>query len=100
MTRNLRSALAFLAAFLVPAIAMAADNAAAGVDTQAGLKAIGAGLAVGVAGLGTGWAQSKIGSAGVGAIAEDQKNFGSVLLLVAIPESILIFGFVIAFFLI
>ena len=93
MTRNLRSALAFLAAFLVPAIAMAADNAAAGVDTQAGLKAIGAGL-------GTGWAQSKIGSAGVGAIAEDQKNFGSVLLLVAIPESILIFGFVIAFFLI
>ena len=100
MTRNLRSALAFLAAFLVPAIAMAADNAAAGVDTQAGLKAIGAGLAVGVAGLGTGWDQYKIGSAGVGAIAEDQKNFGSVLLLVAIPESILIFGFVIAFFLI
>lgn len=95
MTRNLANLLTILVALFAPAVAMAAPEAAeAGA---AGLKAIGAGLAVGLAGLGTGFAQSRIGSSGVGAIAEDQKNFGSVLLLVAIPESILIFGFVIAF---
>lgn len=97
MTRNIANLLTILVALFAPAMALAAPEAADAAAGAAGLKAIGAGLAVGLAGLGTGFAQSRIGSSGVGAIAEDQKNFGSVLLLVAIPESILIFGFVIAF---
>jgi V/A-type H+/Na+-transporting ATPase subunit K len=60
------------------------------------LAAIGAGLAVGIAGIGTGIAQSNIGAAAVGATAEDPKNFGKALVLTVIPESIVIFGLVVA----
>ncbi len=63
---------------------------------EAGLIAIGAGLAVGLAGLGSGWAEKDIGSAAVGAMAEDQKNFGKGLILTVIPETIVIFGLVMA----
>ncbi len=63
---------------------------------EAGLIAIGAGLAVGMAGLGSGWAEKDIGAAAVGAMAEDQKNFGKGLILTVIPETIVIFGLVMA----
>jgi V/A-type H+/Na+-transporting ATPase subunit K len=63
---------------------------------EAGLIAIGAGLAVGLAGLGSGWAEKDIGAAAVGAMAEDQKNFGKGLILTVIPETIVIFGLVMA----
>lgn len=86
-----------MVALLAPAMVLAEGDPAAAAAGASGLKAIGAALAIGLTGLGTGWAMSRIGSAGIGAIAEDQKNFGSVLVLVVIPESILIFGFVIAF---
>ena len=58
---------------------------------------LGAGLAVGLAGIATGLAQSRIGSAGIGALAENPKLIGNVILLVAIPETVVILGFVIAF---
>jgi V/A-type H+-transporting ATPase subunit K len=58
--------------------------------------ALGAAIAIGVAALGTAWAQAKIGTAGVGALAEDDSLFGKVLILVAIPETIVIFGLVVA----
>lgn len=61
-----------------------------------GLIAIAASLAVGLAGLATAWAQSNIGSAAVGATAEDDKNFGKGLVLTVIPETIVIFGLVVA----
>jgi V/A-type H+-transporting ATPase subunit K len=60
------------------------------------LLAIGAALAVGLAGLGTGYAQARIGSAGVGAIAEKPEVTGTIILLVAIPETIIILGFAVA----
>jgi V/A-type H+-transporting ATPase subunit K len=63
---------------------------------EAGLMAIGAGVAVGLAGIGTGLAQQSIGAAAVGATAEDEKNFGKGLTLTVIPETIVIFGFVVA----
>lgn len=58
--------------------------------------AIGAGLAIGISALATAWAQSKIGAAGVGALAEDDSLFGSVLILTALPETIIIFGLVVS----
>ncbi|PSH02395.1 MAG: ATPase [Nanohaloarchaea archaeon QH_8_44_6] len=61
-----------------------------------GMAAVGAGLAVGLAALATGWAQAKIGSAGVGALAEDDSLFGQVLILTVIPETMVIFGLVVA----
>ena len=67
-----------------------------GFMDSAGLIAIGAGLAVGLAAIGTGLAQGRIGSAGVGAVAEKREMLGPVILLVAIPETMVILGFVIA----
>jgi V/A-type H+-transporting ATPase subunit K len=61
-----------------------------------GLLAIGAGLAVGLAAIGTGIAQSRIGSAGAGAIAEKPELLGSIILLIAIPETMVILGFAVA----
>lgn len=61
-----------------------------------GLAAIGAGLAVGLAALGTGLAQARIGSAGAGVIAEKPEALGTIILLVAIPETLVILGFAIA----
>jgi V/A-type H+-transporting ATPase subunit K len=60
------------------------------------LIAIGAGLAVGLAAIGTGLAQGRIGSAGVGAVAEKPEMLGSVILLIAIPETMVILGFAVA----
>ncbi len=61
-----------------------------------GMKAIGAGIAVGLAGLGAGIGEQGIGAAAVGAMAEDPKFFGKGLLMTVIPETIVIFGLVVA----
>lgn len=63
---------------------------------ELGLLAIGAGLAVGLTGLATGYAQANIGAAGAGAIAEKPELAGNIILLVAIPETIIILGFAVA----
>jgi V/A-type H+-transporting ATPase subunit K len=61
-----------------------------------GLLAIGAGIAIGLAGYATGKAQADIGAAAVGAVAEDPNMFGRGLILTVIPETIVIFGLVVA----
>lgn len=58
--------------------------------------AIGAAVAIAVTALSTAWAQAKIGTAGVGALAEDDGLFGNVLILTVIPETMVIFGLVVA----
>ena len=63
---------------------------------EIGLIAIGAGLAVGLGAIATGFAQARIGSAGIGAIAENPELTGRVILLVAIPETLVILGFAVA----
>jgi V/A-type H+-transporting ATPase subunit K len=65
-----------------------------------GLIAVGAGLAVGLAGLGAGLGEQGIGAAAVGAMAEDPKFFGKGLLMTVIPETIVIFGLVVSLLLI
>ncbi len=59
--------------------------------------AIGAALTILGTGLATAWAEKVIGAASVGALAEKPELFGRVLPLVVIPETIIIFGLVIAF---
>ncbi len=60
------------------------------------LLAFAAALAVGVSAVATAWAQSKIGAAGAGALAEKPELTGTIIILVAIPETMVILGFVIA----
>ncbi|MBP7120628.1 MAG: ATPase [Methanolinea sp.] len=64
--------------------------------SQIGMKALGAGLAVGLTGIATGIAEMAVGSAAVGATAENKDVFGLVLLLTVIPETIVIFGLVVS----
>ncbi len=61
-----------------------------------GLRFLAAGIAIGLTALATGWAQSRIGAAGAGTIAEKPEATGTVFILVAIPETMVILGFVIA----
>lgn len=61
-----------------------------------GLLAIGAALAVGISALGTGYAQGHIGAAGAGAIAEKPELVGRIILLIAIPETMVILGFAVS----
>lgn len=60
------------------------------------LMAFAAALALGLCALATGWAQSKIGAAGAGTLAEKPELTATVIILVAIPETMVILGFVIA----
>src|SRR5512144_638491 len=78
--------------------ALAAEAAAATSDK--GLTAIGIGLAVGLGALGTGLAQSRIGPAGLGAAAEKPEMQGLALIFLLLPETLVIFGLVVAFMLI
>ncbi|HTR44988.1 MAG TPA: hypothetical protein VMH06_04680 [Thermodesulfovibrionales bacterium] len=60
------------------------------------LIAIAAALSIGLTAIATAWAQSRIGSAGAGTIAEKPEMSGTVIILLAIPETMVILGFVIA----
>jgi V/A-type H+-transporting ATPase subunit K len=58
--------------------------------------ALAAALAVGLSAVATAWAQSKIGAAGAGTLAEKPELSGTIIILVAIPETMVILGFVVA----
>jgi V/A-type H+-transporting ATPase subunit K len=60
------------------------------------LKALAAAIAIGLPALATGWAQSKIGSAGAGTLSEKPELSGLVIIMLAIPETMVILGFVVA----
>ncbi|MFB6120064.1 MAG: hypothetical protein ABEJ68_02990 [Halobacteriaceae archaeon] len=62
-----------------------------------GYKSAAAALAVGLAALGAGYAERGIGSAAVGAIAEDQDLFGTGLILTVLPETLVILALVVVF---
>ncbi len=55
-----------------------------------------AALAIGLTALATAWAQSRIGAAGAGTLAEKPELTGAIVILLAIPETMVILGFVIA----
>jgi V/A-type H+-transporting ATPase subunit K len=57
----------------------------------------GAAIAVGLAALGAGYAERGIGSAAVGATAEDDDMFGRGLILTVLPETLVILALVVVF---
>ncbi|HII16722.1 TPA: V-type ATP synthase subunit K [Candidatus Woesearchaeota archaeon] len=69
-------------------------------DIGTGLIAIGAGLAISATAIAAAIAEKAIGSATVGAMAEKEELFGKGLILTVIPETIVIFGLVIAYLII
>jgi V/A-type H+-transporting ATPase subunit K len=63
---------------------------------SAGLVAIGARIAFGLSAIAAGIAEKQVGAAAVGAMAEKEDLFGKGLVLTVIPETIVIFGLVVA----
>jgi V/A-type H+/Na+-transporting ATPase subunit K len=57
---------------------------------------IGAAIAFAGGAIATGFAQSRIGAAGAATIAEKPDSTGSIIVLEAIPETMVILGFVVA----
>ena len=57
---------------------------------------VAAALVMSVAAIATAWAQSRIGSAGAAALAEKPEISTTVVIMIAIPETIAILGFVVA----
>jgi V/A-type H+/Na+-transporting ATPase subunit K len=105
MRLSSKRAFVFLSAFamtmMVPAIALAQEGAAAGAAPQAWQavagKAIGASLAIGISAWSAGYAQSRIGAAGAGTLAERPEAATFVIVLTALPEIVALLGFVMAF---
>ena len=65
-------------------------------NMEKALIALSAALAIGLTALATAWAQSRIGSAGAGTLAEKPEMSGIIIILLAIPETMVILGFVVA----
>ena len=100
-------ALAGFTAFLVLAgtsVAFAAESPEGGAQQEitmpVAVRAVGLALAsaVAVAGaaLATARVQAAVGSGGTGALVEKPDLFVTILVLIAIPETLVVFGFVIA----
>ncbi len=58
--------------------------------------AVAAAAAVGLTAVATAWVQSRIGAAGAGALAEKPELRGAIIVMLAIPETLVILGFVVA----
>jgi V/A-type H+-transporting ATPase subunit K len=60
------------------------------------MTAIAAAIAIGSSAFAAAWAETKIGAAAVGAMAEKEELFGKGLILTVIPETLVIFGLIVA----
>ncbi|HET6498586.1 MAG TPA: hypothetical protein VFH17_06010 [Coriobacteriia bacterium] len=86
----------FLVMVLIPATAFAAEPAAGGDWRSYVAKAFAAAMAMSVSALAAGYAQSKIGTAGAGTLAERPEVSVWIIVLQALPEIIVLLGFVAA----
>lgn len=89
----------FLMTMAVPLMAFAqAETTTAPEDYRVGVaKAAAAGASMAVSAISAGYAQSKIGAAGAGTLAERPEAGTTIIILQALPEMIVLLGFVIAF---
>jgi V/A-type H+-transporting ATPase subunit K len=90
---------AFLTAMVVPAIAFAEEAAAeVALDPAVGVaKYAAAGASMCIAAMSCAYAQARIGAAGAGTLAERPEAGTNLIVLQALPETIVLLGFVIAF---
>ena len=66
------------------------------ISIGVGLVALAASLAFGVSAIASAIAEKAIGTAAIGAMAEKEELFGKGLILTVIPETLVIFGLVVA----
>ena len=66
------------------------------LDTTTAFVAASAAIAIAATAFATAWAEKNIGVATIGAMAEKEELFGKGLVLTVIPETIVIFGLIIA----
>ena len=66
------------------------------VELGTGLVALASGVAIGLSAIAAAIAEKEIGVAAVGAMAGKEELFGKGLILTVIPETIVIFGLVVA----
>ncbi len=91
------AALAFVLAFAtVSYVAGAQTEGTTAETTSIYAKALGSALAVGLAGIGGGYAVGVAGAAAVSAVAENREISGTALLYVALGEGIAIYGLLVA----
>ena len=83
----------FLIAILLMVFTIMANKA---LPVTTGLVAIGAGAAIGFAGLGSGMGQGITASASVGAVVENEDMFARGIIFTALSETQAIYGFLIA----
>ncbi|MDM7996669.1 MAG: ATP synthase subunit C [Acidobacteriota bacterium] len=88
---------AILMSSMFPAAGLAAEatSSAPGADWM-GLAYIGAGLAVGLACIASGFAVARIGSSAIGAVTEKPELMGRTLVFLGLAEGIAIYGLIIA----
>ena len=60
------------------------------------LLGLAAAVAISVPAIATAWAQSRIGSAAAASLAETPERSTTAIILIAIPETMVILGFVVA----
>ena len=98
MRNALRMMIVLLAVIVLTDVVAAAgaDAALNGSGYSWGMP-LGAGIALGLAGVGTGLSQGQIGAAAVGMVAEDGDKFVTGLIFTALPETIVLFGFLAMF---
>lgn len=83
-----------LALASAPAVAMAAETAAVEDPKVKVAKYVSAALAMGLSALGAAYAQAKIGSAAAATLAENPDAGTMLIVLQALPEIIVLLGFV------
>ena len=66
------------------------------VDIGVGLVGLASAVAIAGSAIAAGYAERGIGAAAIGAMAEKEELFGKGLILTVIPETLVIFGLVIA----
>jgi len=83
--------------FLFGRTAYGAPDATGASDMALAAAFIGAALVTGLSSIGTGIAVSSAAAAAIGAISENENNFGKAMIFVAMAEGIAIYGLLISF---
>lgn len=66
---------------------------------EEGLIALSVAITLAGSAIATAWAEKVVGAAAVGAMAENEKLFGKGIVFMVLPETIVLFGFAMAFLL-
>lgn len=85
--------------FITVLIILAANTALA-QTTPPDFKPVGAGLAVGLAGIGSGIGMGIAGSSAIGAITEKPEVFGKAFLFIVLIEAVAIYGLLVSILLV